>query len=116
MNRPSAKSPIKQTDDWMQLNLMEHWKFLNLRQAFEDMVHSNMVGDARHPLVREVAYKRDESGSVYFEPLHMQRMLMCRPYLVMVELQLSESNRSLVKFGPGKTIVILEFVPVSQNV
>ena len=55
---------------------MADWKFLNLRMAFADivgtssrtlmvysgMVRSNLVGDTKHPLVREV----------YLEPFHVQ--------------------------------------------
>lgn len=58
------------------------WKFINLKPAFtgavgtlsqtllvySDMALSNMVGHTKQPLVREVMYKWDGSGSVYFGP------------------------------------------------
>ena len=80
------------------------------------MVRSNLVGDTDHPLVREVAYKRDRLGSVYFEPLHVQWMPVHRPYMDLIEVQLAESNGAIVKFGPGKMIVTFRFRRPGENV
>ena len=58
------------SDDELVLSQMVEWKFRNLNKAFEqavtqtsrtmllylDVVNSNIVGDASHPLVREVYY------------------------------------------------------------
>ena len=98
------------------------WKILNLRSAladvvgtpsrtllvYSDVVYSNVVGDT-DPLVREVLYKCDGSGLVYFEPLHVQWMPVRRPYLDVIEVQLAENNGALAQFGPSKTIVTFQF-------
>ena len=47
-----------------------------------DVVHSNILGDTKHPMVQEVAYKRDGLRSVYFDLLHVQWMPMRRLYLL----------------------------------
>ena len=61
---------------------MANWEFFDLRHAFpdavgtslrtlmvySDVVRSNLMGDTKHSLVREVVYKRDISGSLYVEP------------------------------------------------
>ena len=39
---------------------------------YSDMVCSIIVGDTEHLLVRKVSYKRDGSGSAFFESLHVQ--------------------------------------------
>ena len=96
--------------------MQAEWKFLNLRTAFAEVVgtpsrtlleysavvHSNVVGDTEHPLVREFLYKRDGWGSAYFDPLHMQLMPVRRPYL-------AENNKTLAQFGPGRTVVTFQF-------
>ena len=71
---------------------------------YSDLVCSNVVGDTEHPLVREVLYKCNGSGSTYFEPLHVQWIPVRRPFSDVVEVQLAESSGGLVKFGPSKTI------------
>ena len=105
------------SDDELVLSQTVEWKFRNLNKAFEqavtqtsrtlllysDVVDSNIVGDASHPLVREVYYRRTGVGTVYFEPLHIQWLR--RPYLDVIEFSLHESSGHLVAFGKGKTIV-----------
>ena len=73
-------------------------------------MNSNMVGDSEHPLVREVHYNGNGGGSVYFEPVHIQRMVMRRPYLDVIEVSVGESTGQLVSFGQaGRTIVTFQF-------
>ena len=76
---------------------------------YSGLVLSNVVGDTEHPLVREVPYKRNGSGSTYLEPLHVQWIPVRRPFLDVVEVQLAESSGGLVTFGPGQTIVTFQF-------
>ena len=57
------------------------------------------MGDSSHPLVREVHYRRDGTGVIYFEPVHIQWMPMQRPYLDVIEVSLGQSNGNLVSFG-----------------
>ena len=78
-------------DDWLELTLTVDWNFQNLLQAFadatcrtsrmlmvySDVVRNNLVGDTKHPLLREVVYKCDGSESLYFEPLHVQWLPVC---------------------------------------
>ena len=80
---PATSPMILVNDDWLKLALTVSWRFQNLRQAFadavftrsrmlmvySDVVRNNLVGDTKHPLLREVVYKRDGTGSMYFEPL-----------------------------------------------
>ena len=61
------------------------WRFKNLNAAFgqaasqksrtllvySDVASSNVVGDREHPLIREVHYRQDNSGVVYFQPTHI---------------------------------------------
>ena len=67
------------------LSFTVEWHFLNLNKAFQyavnhtsrtllvysDVVSSNIMGDAEHPLIREVHYIRSGGGDVYFEPTHI---------------------------------------------
>ena len=90
-----------QDNNWMKLNLLADWKFMNLCQAFadavgtqsrtlllySDVVHSNLVGDTEHPLVRK--WSTNAIESVYFEPLHVQWMPVRRPYMDVIEVQLA---------------------------
>ena len=113
-----------------------NWRFLYLRQAFaqavwtssqmavvssqtllvySDVVRSNAVGDMEHPLIQQVPYKDDGSGSFYFEPQQVQWMPLGRPYLDVIEVQIGSSQRALVNFGSGKTIITFRFRRTTSN-
>ena len=100
------------------------WRFVNLNDAFQtavslnsrtllvysDVVSSNVMGDAEHPLIREVVYHRRGGGSLYFEPTHIQWMPMRRTYLDVVEVSVAESDGRLATFGKGtRTILTFQF-------
>ena len=100
------------------------WRFKNLNVAFgqlasqksqtlfvySDVGNSNFMGDSEHPLIREVHYRQDGSGVVYFEPIHIQWMPMHREYLDVIEVSLGESNGNLADFAKGnRTIVTFQF-------
>ena len=104
------------------------WRFVNLRQAFvqvvgissqavssqtlfvySDVVQSNALHNIEHPLIQQVPYKGDGSGLFYFEPQQVQWMPLGRPYLEVIEVQIGSSQGSLVNFGSGKTIVTFQF-------
>ena len=72
-------------------------------------MNSNIVGDASHPLVREVYYRQSGVGTVYFKPLHIQWSPLRHPYLDVIEVSFAESSGHLVAFGKGKTIVTFQF-------
>ena len=122
---PSKYTPfwtVTKKQDELFVYMQAECKFLNLRLAFNDVVgtpswtlleysdvvQSNVVGDTEHPLVREVLYKRDGSGSAYFEPLHVQWMPVRHPFLDVIEVQLVENNGTLAQFQPSKTIATLQ--------
>ena len=68
------------------------------------------MGDAEHPLVREVHYQRRGGGEVYFEPVHIQWMPMRRRFLDVVEVSVAESDGRLAILGEGtRTIVNFQF-------
>ena len=111
------------SDNKLVLSQMVEWKFRNLNKAFEqavtqmlrslllysDVVHSIIVGDASHLLVREVYYRHSGVDTVYFEPLHIQWLPLRCPYLDVIEVSLAESSGHLVAFGKGKTIIAFQF-------
>ena len=57
------------------------------------------MGDASHPLVREVHYQGSGVGTVYFEPLHIQWLPLRPPYLKVIEVSFAKSRR--IPFGVG---------------
>ena len=108
----------------MVLSFTLEWRFTNLRKAFQtavthalrtllvysDVVGSNVMGDAEHPLVREVHYQRRGGGDVYFEPIHIQWMPMRRRYLDVIEVSIAESDGRLAILGEGtRTIITFQF-------
>ena len=109
---------------YMVLSFALEWRFTNLSKAFQtavthtsrtlliysDVVSSNVMGDAEHPLVREVHYQRRGGGEVYFEPVHIQWMPMRRRFLDVVEVSVAESDGRLAILGEGtRTIVNFQF-------
>ena len=109
LSKLAATSPmILANDDLWELALTVNWKFQDLRQAFADamgtpsrtlmvyldVVRNNLVGDTKHPLLREVVYKRDETGSMYFEPLQVQWLPIRRPFLDVIEVEVAETMMS----------------------
>ena len=82
----SQSKDILNDSHWLHLNVFADWKSSHLRQAmakaigqpsrtllmYSDVVRSNVVGDTEHPLLQEVPYKCNGSGSTYFEHLHVQ--------------------------------------------
>ena len=77
-----------QTDNngvtWFYLSMHVSWKFTNLNVAFRsvmkeptrslhiysDVGGSSMVGNRMTDLLREIKYRREGRGKVYFEPTH----------------------------------------------
>ena len=72
--------------DYLQLSMSCSWRFTNLNVAFRsvvgeptqtlhvysDVAGSSIVGNRVTDLLREVKYKREGRGTIYFEPLHIQ--------------------------------------------
>jgi len=63
-------------------------------------------------LLREVKYKQEGRGTIYFEPLHIQYLSLRNEVIEIIQTQVAETNGELVKFGEGNTIVTLHFQKV----
>ena len=74
-----------------------------------DAAGSSIVGNRVTDLLREVKYKREGRGTIYFEPLHIQYMPLCNGVIEIIQTQVAETNGDLVKFAEGNTIVKLHF-------
>ena len=108
---------------YMVLSMACRWRFVNLNNAFRTVVGnptcplhvysdvggSSIVGNQVTDLLREVQYKREGKGSTYFEPLHVQYLPVRNEYMEMIECQVAETDRDLMNFGEGHTIITLHF-------
>ena len=109
--------------DYLQLNMSCSWRFTNLNVAFRsvvgeptrslhvysDVAGSSMVDNRVTDLLREIEYKREGRGTVYFEPLHIKYLSLHNEVIEIIQTQVPETNGDLVKFGEGNTIVTLHF-------
>ena len=108
----------------LQLSMSVHWRFKHLNQAFRsvmgsptrtlhiysDVGGSSIVGGQVTDLLREVLYKRQGRGTVYFEPLHIQYIPLRNDVVDRIETQVAETNGRLVRFaGPLPTLLTLHF-------
>ena len=89
------------------------WRFTNLNVAFRlvvgeptrslhvysDVEGSSIVGNRVTDLLREVEYKKEGRGTIYFEPLHIQYMSFCNEVIKIIQTLVTETNGELVKFG-----------------
>ena len=76
---------------------------------YSDVGGSAVAGIKVTDLLREVNYRRTGDGSHYFEPLHIQYILLRKDVVDIIETQVSETTWELPEFGEGKTIVTLHF-------
>jgi len=109
--------------DYLQLSVSCSWRFTNLNVAFRsvvgeptrslhvysDVAGSSIVGNRVTDLLREIQYKREGRGTMYFEPLHIQYLSLRNEVVEIIQTQVAETNGDLVKFGEGNTIVTLHF-------
>ena len=112
--------------DYMELSMSCGWRFTNLNVAFRavvgeptrslhvysDIAGSTVVGNRVTDLLREIQYKRQGRGTLYFEPLHIHYMSLRNEVVEIVHIQVAETigrGGDLVKFGDGHTIVTLHF-------
>ena len=108
----------------LRLSMSVHWRFIHLNQAFRSVIGSPMrtlhvysdiggssiVGGQVTNLLREVQYKQQGRGTVYFEPLHIQYLPLRNTFVDQIESQIAETNGQLVRFvGPTPTILTLHF-------
>ena len=109
--------------DYLQSSVSCSWRFTNLNVAFRsvmgeptrslhvysDVAGSSMVGNRVTDLLREVKYRREGRGTMYFEPLHIQYLSLRNEVIEIIQTQVAETNGDLVKFGEGNTIATLHF-------
>ena len=108
----------------LHLSMSVHWRFIHLNQAFRSVIGSPMrtlhvypdiggssiVGGQVTDLLREVQYKQQGRGTVYFEPLLVQYLPLRNTFVDQIESQIAETNGQLVRFaGPTPTILTLHF-------
>ena len=111
---------------WIWLSFSVNWRFTNLNVAFRtvvgdptrtlhvysDVAGSSVVGNRVTDLLREIQYKRQGRGTLYFEPLHIQYMAIRNEVVEIIHIQVAETigrGGDLVKFGDGHTLVTLHF-------
>ena len=111
---------------WIWLSFSVNWRFTNLNVAFRavvgdptrtlhvysDVAGSSVVGNRVTDLLREIQYKREGRGTMYFEPLHIQYLPLRNEVVEIIHIQVAETigtGGDLVKFGEGHTIVTLHF-------
>ena len=111
---------------WIWLSFSVNWRFTNLNVAFRwvvgdrtrtlhvysEVAGSSIVGNRVTDLLREIQYKREGRGTMYFEPLHIQYLPLRNEVVEIIQIQVAETfgtGGDLVKFGEGNTIVTLHF-------
>jgi len=109
--------------DLFHLSVTCDWRFTNLNKAcqnvvgstshslfiYSDVGGSSTLGNQVTDLLREVNYQRTGDGSHYFEPLHIQYILLRKTQLDIIETRVSETTGELTEFGEGNTILTLHF-------
>ena len=108
----------------LRLIMSVHWRFIHLNQAFRSVIGSPMrtlhvysdiggssiLGGQVTYLLREVQYKQQGRGTVYFEPLHTQYLPLRNTFVDKIKSQIAETSGQLVRFaGPTPTILTLHF-------
>ena len=87
----------------LRLSTSVHWRFIHLNQAFRsvmgsltrtlhvysDIGGSSIVGGQVTDLLREVQYKQQGQGTVYFEPLHIQYIPLRNEVVDRIESQIA---------------------------
>ena len=80
--------------------------------VYSDVAGSSVVGNRVTDLLREIQYKREGRGTMYFEPLHIQYLPLRNEVVEIIHIQVAETigtGRDLVKFVEGHTMFTLHF-------
>ena len=107
----------------MRLSVFCNWRFLNINQAFQNVIGSrtrsmfiysdvggsSVVGNQVTDLLRQVIFHLKGDGSQYFEPMHIQYIPVRKDVIYIIETQVDETTGELARFGEGNTIVTLHF-------
>ena len=70
-----------------------------------DLVQSTLVGNQKHPLLREITIPDSGGARQSVEPLHYQWLPVRNNVVEVVHLQVSDPNGNLLKLPDGKTMV-----------
>ena len=96
------------------------WTFGNLNRTFGeaakihktqlalvycDLVQSTLVGNQKHPLLRELTLKDSGGSRQSVEPLHYQWLPVRNNVIEVVHAQLADADGKLLKLPDGKTMV-----------
>ena len=96
------------------------WTFGNLNRTFGeaakihktrlaliycDLVQSTLVGNQKHPLLRELTLKDSGGSRQSVEPLHYQWLPVRNNVVEVVHVQLADAEGNLLKLPVGKTMV-----------
>ena len=76
---------------------------------YSNIGRSTIVGDQITDLLRDFKYVREGKGINYFEPRHIHYHDVRKKHLEIIEIQISETDGTLVDFGHGETTVTLHF-------
>ena len=108
---------------WLMLSRHASWRFVNIKQAFNDMtdynsrslfIYSNVgqsqvVGNKVTDMLREVPYETKGVGSQYIEPTHIQYKRVRNNVLDIIEVEVAETSGAYTVFDEGVTTVTLHF-------
>ena len=101
-------------DQYVVLSGRCNWRFINLNTAFRNIggdprrplyIYSNvgsstMVGGQIVDLLREVQYKREGKGSLYFEPRRILYHPVRNPVLDVIDIAIAETDGTLASLVP----------------
>ena len=121
--RPQSGVAFTVADDMLELSNGCEWRVGNINNAFRSVIgnpnrifhvysnigKSTIVGDQITDLLREIRYVREGKGINYFEPLHIHYHEVRNKNVEIIEIQISETDGTLVDFGHGETTVTLRF-------
>ena len=116
----------KTDEDYLYLSVFVNWVFTDLDRSFDDAFGDHIVphtlkrplsvcsnagrsviaGDKVTDLLREVPYNPEGIG---YEPKHIQYIPLHSDVVDIIEVQVSESDGSLVNFEPRDTVVTLHY-------
>ena len=112
--------------NYIQLSLDVNWRFINLNYLFQhvfgsstrslfvysDVGGSSVLGDQITDFIHEVNYQREDKGSYYFEPEHLQYIPLRKELSYIIQVQVAESSGALTTFGRGVTTLTFHFKEV----
>ena len=78
---------------------------MQLALVYCDLVQSTLVGNQKHPLLRELTLKDSGGSRQSVEPLHYQWLPVRNNVIEVVHAQLADADGKLLKLPVGKTMV-----------